>query len=137
MLPLENLTNHPSAGLIVSQMLVTELYKQDMFQLEEETAIRNWMTAEQIDINKLTDITYAQEVARSLRVDAVLLGSVSEFGYQHGLHEESTVGFNVRLLRADDGKILWAASHATVGRGYIGRESVSETAQKVVEKWIN
>lgn len=136
-LPLENLTNHPSAGVIVAQMLVTELYNQNLFTIKDETEIRNWMIQEKIDVNALTETTHAKKIAEQLGVDAVLLGSVNEYGYQHGLHEEPTVGFSVRLLRAEDAHVLWAAGHATVGRGYVGRESVSETAQKVVQRMVD
>lgn len=34
------------------------------------------------------------------------------------------------------GTILWAASNAAVGRGYLGRESVNETAHHIVGKII-
>ena len=41
-------------------------------------------------------------IAEALAVQAVLTGTVSEYGYQHGLHEEPVVGINLRLIRTSD-----------------------------------
>lgn len=131
-LPFENLTAHPSAGLICAQLMSTELYQRGLFAQLEETAIRRTLADNRVDISKLSDRTYALEVAQLLDVDAVLIGSVSEYGYQHGLREEPSVGINVRLVGARDGEVLWASSHADVGAGFWRRESVNETAQRLV-----
>lgn len=131
-LPFENLTAHPSAGLICAQLTSTELYQRGLFAQLEETAIRRTLADNRVDISKLSDRTYALEVAQLLDVDAVLIGSVSEYGYQHGLREEPSVGINVRLVGTRDGEVLWASSRADVGAGFWRRESVNETAQRLV-----
>jgi polysaccharide biosynthesis protein PelC len=76
-------------------------------------------------------------MARALGVNAVLIGSVSEFGYQHGLKEEPTVGVNVRLVSGISGQVLWASSASDTGRGLFFRDSVNETAQRVVIKMVD
>jgi hypothetical protein len=76
-------------------------------------------------------------VAAALGVDAVLTGSVSEFGYQHGLKEEPTVGINLRLITLDDADVVWAASHADAGRGLLHRDSLAATAQRVVIEMVD
>jgi hypothetical protein len=135
LLPFENLSNQPNAGLIVAQLAATELYSQGLFQLIEESQLRRTLKDRKVNIARLAEHSHAAAVARQLGVDAVLLGSVSEYGYQHGLHEEPVVGINARLVDAS-GNVLWASSHSGRGRGYLRRESVNQTAQRVVAEMI-
>lgn len=83
-LPMENLTTHPNAGIIITQLIMTELYRLKLFNLNEESVVRNWLNNHKINVNRLTDITYVQKVGQDIGVDAMLIGSVSEYGYQHG-----------------------------------------------------
>jgi TolB-like protein len=135
-LPFENLTTHRNAGYIASELLTTELYRQGIFRLIEQSRIRKWMANNKINPAQLTETTYAQAVARALGVHAVIIGSVSEFGYQHGLKEEPTVGINARLVSGSDGQVLWASSSSDIGRGIFNRDSANETAQRVVVKMV-
>ena len=137
MLPFENLTTHRNAGVIASQMMMSEFLQSYIFNFVEETEVRHWLIINKIDHNKLSDISYAQKIGVDMGVDAVMIGSVSEYGYQHGLNEEPTVGFNVRLVRISDAEILWAASHTAVGRDYWGRESMNHTAQLVAKTMVD
>jgi len=134
--PLENLTNYPKAGLIAAELVSTELYRRGLFRLVEGTALRQALTTLEIDVADLAVTYAAAELGRRLEVDAVLVGSVSEYGYQHGLHEEPVVGLNLRLVDAANGDILWAASHSTTGRGYLARDSVNAAAQRLVEEMV-
>jgi polysaccharide biosynthesis protein PelC len=135
-LPFENLTTHRNAGIIASELLTTELYRQGIFRILEQSRIRKWMANNKINPAQLTETTYAQAVARALGVHAVIIGSVSEFGYQHGLKEEPTVGINARLVAGSDGQVLWASSTSDTGRGIFNRDSANETAQRVVVKMV-
>lgn len=134
--PLENLTNFPQAGIIVGELVASELYRRQLFELTEGTALRKALGALDIELADLAEAFGAAELAARLGVDAVLVGSVSEYGYQHGLHEEPVVGINLRLVGAD-GKVRWAASHSTTGRGYIARDSVNAAAQRLVDEMVS
>lgn len=134
--PLENLTNFPNAGRIVAELAATELYARGLFELMEGTALRRALTRRNIDLAALGESVVAGEVAATLGVDALLVGSVSEYGYQHGLHEEPVVGINLRLV-GSGGEVVWAASHSTTGRGYIARDSVNASAQRLVSEMID
>lgn len=135
-LPFENLTNHPNAGLIASQLMATELYQRGLFALQEETRTRKLLAELNIDPAKLTDVAAAQQAAGLLEVDALIVGSVSEFGYQHGLREEPVVGLNARLIDGGSGRVLWASSHSAAGGGYLDRSSLNATAQGVVSAMV-
>ncbi|WP_448204815.1 hypothetical protein [Azospirillum sp. sgz302134] len=136
-LPFENLTTHQNAGMIASELVSTELYRLNRVRVVEASRVRNRLIAAKVDVEKLTESTYAQEVGRTLGVDAVLIGSVTEYGYQHGLREEPVVGINARLVRAADGAVLWASSQSQVGRGYFARDSVNNLAQRVVVRMLD
>lgn len=136
-LPFENLTNHQNAGMIASELVSTELYSLGLYRVVEASRVRNQLIAAKVDVEKLAESTYAQDVGRTLGVDAVLVGSVTEYGYQHGLREEPVVGLNARLVRASDGSVLWASSQSQVGRGYFTRDSVNNVAQRVVSRMLD
>ncbi len=135
-LPFENLTTHQNAGMIASDLVSTNLYGMNLFRVVEASRVRNQLISAKVDVEKLTETTYAQEVGRTLGVDAVLVGSVTEYGYQHGLREEPVVGMNARLVRASDGTVLWASSQSQAGRSYFARDSVNNLAQRVVERML-
>ncbi len=135
LLPFENLSSDPNAGQIVAQMFASELYARNLFRLIEETEARKRATDARIDLNLLGEKATAGQAAAALNVDAILLGSVAEYRYQHGLKEEPSVGLSARLVRRD-GTVLWATSQATVGGGVLQRGSLSATAQDLVSTMV-
>lgn len=148
-LPFENLTNHPNAGQIAADIVSTELYGVEGLRTVEAGRVRSRLSAGkpaadaasagaapadgQPDAAPLD----AQAAGRTLGVDAVLAGSVSEYGYQHGLREEPVVGLNARLVRVSDGAVLWTSSQSEAGRGYFSRDSVNNVAQRVATRMID
>ncbi|MEG3639886.1 hypothetical protein [Magnetococcus sp. PR-3] len=135
-LPFENLSNNPNGGLIISQLFATELYHRELFQQMEETELRRLLTQNKVDVDRLSDVSLARKVGLMLGVDAIILGSVSELSYQHGLREEPAVGFNVQLLRVEDGKVLWRGSQSLMGSGWLRRESLIYTAQRAIDNLV-
>ncbi|ABK45469.1 hypothetical protein Mmc1_2978 [Magnetococcus marinus MC-1] len=135
-LPFENLSNNPNGGLIVAQLLSTELYHRQIFQQMEETEMRRLLTQNKVDMDRLSDVSLARKVGLMLGVDAVILGSVSELSYQHGLREEPAVGFNVQLLRVADSKVVWRGSQSLMGSGWLRRESLIYTAQQAASQLV-
>lgn len=129
-LPFENLSTDPNAGTILAQMTASELYARNLFKLMEETEARRRASEARIDLSQLGETTAAGAAAKALGVDAVLIGSVSEYRYQHGLKEEPTVSVTARLVRAD-GTVMWATTRSSIGGGFLQRGSLSETAQGV------
>lgn len=144
-LPFENLTNHPNAGQIAADLVSTELYGVGSVRTVEAGRVRSRLaTLKSADAGAAAapessaDAPLdAQAAGRALAVDAVLAGSVSEYGYQHGLREEPVVGLNARLVRVSDGAVLWTSSQSEAGRGYFSRDSVNNVAQRVVTRMID
>ncbi|MFP5513584.1 MAG: hypothetical protein ACLGJC_10925 [Alphaproteobacteria bacterium] len=144
-LPFENLTNHPNAGQIAADLVSTELYGVGGVRTVEAGRVRSRLSglkpadagpaaAPEAQADAPLDV---QAAGRALAVDAVLAGSVSEYGYQHGLREEPVVGLNARLVRVSDGAVLWTSSQSEAGRGYFSRDSVNNVAQRVVTRMID
>lgn len=133
-IPFDNLTNHPNAGLIAAQLMTSELYSQGLYQLSEEGMVRRTI-AEATAMAELDAPLDIQEMAQKLGVEAVLIGSVSEYGYKHSLDEEPAVGLNVRLVSAASGDVLWAASHSEIG-GDKQREGLNQMAQRIIQRMI-
>ena len=131
-LPFENLSEHPNAGQILTRLMSTELYRQGSFQIREESVLHQQLRDGKNGSEQIRSVPRAQQLAHKLGVDAVLLGSVTEYRYQHGLREEPVVGLSVRLVRSCDGQVVWASSQSVNGRGFIHRDSLNQAAQRVV-----
>ena len=97
-LPFENLTSHLNAGVIVTQLMDTEIYARHIFHIPEDTRLRRFLKKDKKNVIHIPNTTYARDAARRLKVDAVVVGSVSEYAYQNGLHEEPVVGINIRIV---------------------------------------
>lgn len=133
-LPFENLTTHQNAGAILADLLTTELYRLGSLRVMESSRTRSLLAGAFGEADGRGESAYAQEVGRKLGVQMVLMGSVSEYGYQYGLREEPVVGVNMRLVRVSDGAVVWATSESDIGSGFWSRESVNEVAQRVARR---
>lgn len=129
-LPFDNLTDHPKAGIIVSQILTTELYSRKKLNILEETQIKKIIKEKKIDSSTLMDTYYVQKIGNILGAGAVIVGSVSEYGYRHDLDEEPVVGINVRMIDTKTGSVLWASSHTKTG-GWFGPNSLNKLTQNI------
>lgn len=129
-LPFENLTTHQNAGTIMSDLLTTELYRLGGLKVMESSRTRSLLAGAYGDDGR-GETAYAQEVGRKLGVQNVMLGSVSEYGYQYGLREEPVVGVNIRVVRVSDGAVIWATSDSDIGSSFWSRESVNDVALRV------
>jgi len=133
--PLENLTNREGAGKILAELLYTELAGRG-YQLIPPQEVSAAVALHNFDMERIS-ADQAVKLGRSLNADAVLLGSVSEYGYQYGLREEPAAAANLRLVRISDESVLWAASGGGVGRGIIGRDSLAMLAQEVAARLVS
>ena len=134
-LPLENLSTHPEAGLIVSGSVTNALLARGLFQVREESEVRSALAQAGVGPARLRDRLFAGDVAKALDVDAVLVGNVSEFRYLNGLKENPTVGLSVRLVDRG-GTVMWSASESAVDGGFLNQPSLFETAQSLVGAMI-
>ena len=113
-LPFENMTKFFEAGKIVADLMATELYISDRFQVMERTEAVTRCAEMGINIPESLDVEYARILGEKLGVDGVMIGSVSEFWYRIYREEdaevEPAVGINARLISVETGEVVWAAS---------------------------
>jgi len=125
--PFRNLTVHPKAGVALAGILATELRKQGIFDIQESLILEGGGDGSASD-DPLS-------MARAAGADAVLVGFVTEYGYRYGFRKQPVVGIDLRLVRTD-GTVLWAVSASEAGSAYVGRDSVTEAAQRLVMRLV-
>lgn len=135
-IPMENLTNHKNAGRIASELVYSATAERNLFILVPPQAVQEAMAALKITTDDRLESRQSQEIGVATRADAVLMGSISEYGYQYGLREEPSVGLNLRLVKVGSAEVLWAASASGVGRGVFSRDSLTLVAQEVVHRLV-
>jgi TolB-like protein len=127
-LPFENLSAHPHAGQILAQLVAAELYSRRLFAQVEESEVRRRLAQRGLEGKELGRDAVAREMAEAIAVDAVLVGSVQDFGYRHGLRPDPVVAVTARLV-GRDGRVLWGGSFAESGGVFGGADTATIAAQ--------
>ncbi len=123
-IPFDALSGNPNAGLILSRLLWTELAATNAFKL---------VSCDQVE-KKLAPLegktVSPQELAEILGAGRLLLGSVLEYRYKRGIAQEPLIGLNLRLIKAESGKLIWSTTRTRVGRhSWIREDSLSRLAR--------
>ncbi len=129
-------------GKGIADLLVTDLVKDGTYSIIERKALDKLMTEQNFSNSNRADPTSAAKLGKLLGVDAILIGSITEFGNEtkktnlggggggwggFGLggigHSKSNanVGIDARLVNVDTGEILAVAE----GKGTSSRSSTS------------
>lgn len=141
-MPFENLTAFPNAGEIVSELFTSELYSSGKFKVLESEQIKRVLDEKGIELPKVIDRSFAQEIGSVLGVDGVFIGSVSEYWYRVRMEEtreeEPAVGFNVRLIDTKTGAVVWASScsRSSYSVFVYQRDSLNRVAQIIAKKMV-
>jgi TolB-like protein len=142
--PFENLTAYRNAGLALTDLASSALYERDYFkvidvsQLQDEGAIRfrRLETAaweRQLGLNPAAAAAVGREAGAAL----VLTGSIGEYGFVDGFGETATVGISLRLVRSEDGEVMWAGSMSRrVASLAFSEESAHRLGHQVLRKLI-
>ncbi len=144
-LPLENLTRFPDAGEIAAELFTTELYRIDRFRVMDRNQVKRLMREKRITPPQVVDRRAAQNIGRELEVDAVLIGSVSEYWYRLERRsrrpggEEPAVGINARLVDVESGEVIWASSHSRSSYDVFSadRDHLNRVAQITVANMVD
>ncbi len=129
-------------GKGISDMLVTDLVKDGTYSLIERKAMAKIMAEQNFSNSDRADPNSAAKIGKLLGVDAILIGSITQFGNDNkstniggggggfgrfgigGVGKKkstATVAINARLVDIDTGEILGVAE----GKGTSKRESMS------------
>lgn len=101
-------------GSSVSDMTVTELLRTRRYSLVERSQMANVLGEAELALAGLSE-TKAVEVAKLMGAEAVVIGTVDEYGMQaSGGDTYAVVGLAIRLIDCANGRILWSADLAKI-----------------------
>lgn len=142
-LPLDNLTNEKFAGDVVRQVVICELLSSGLVDVivpgDVDTAI------EKLGLRAFKSLNAEQikSISNSLKVQAVILGSVDKFGEMRiGNISAPEVTITLMMADATSGSIIWSITKTGGGASFMARhfgarsESMSEAVLRVVREAI-
>ncbi len=141
-LPFENFTSDEYAGEKIRRLVITELLLRgiDVIEPGEVTRILRESKVKSLGSIKIAEI---QDIGKTLKVEAVMMGSVEAFGLSRGISVTyPEVSVHLVLLEASSGNIIWSMWHTTGGANFWTRHfgsegiSLSEAARKTVKEAI-
>lgn len=136
--PMENLTPFPEAGLIVSDLIADELRAWQGYDIRDRHNIEqiarggaeplplHWNRAEAIKFAKLLD------------AKAALFGTITEFGYlreHRGLTELATFAVVLKIVNVESGRVLWSGTLLGTGGSNLttGRPPLMDVSSNTVQ----
>lgn len=139
-MPFLNLTEYPNAGKIMSDIISTEFYITQRFGVAERTEVEQFIETVGLTVPQEIDSTFARKIGELMNVDAVLIGSVTEFWYRNARQkfseEEPIVGAGFKLIYVRTGEVLWSSSYTRTSYDILltQRDPLNRIAQIVAEK---
>jgi hypothetical protein len=119
-------------GASVSDMFVTELLRAGRYTLVERSQMANVLSESELALAGLSE-KKAVEVGNMLGADAVIIGTVDEYGtVAKGGRTIPVVGIALRMIDCQSGKVMWSADLAR--RAESGDVTLPEQARKVVHE---
>ena len=150
-LPFENTTGEANAGVLVAQEVSSALLTSERFNVLAPAEAQQLLQLFDVPLMPRASTSIAKKYGEVLGVQAVLIGSVTEFGHEDlSLRTplaESVVGFTARLVETSSGQVIWTASASDfdypVGlaipqaRSIILRDVVADMVQTLVSARTN
>jgi polysaccharide biosynthesis protein PelC len=128
LLPMENHTETPQAGLRMEAITESVIRAKGVMNLEKyPSSLTQDSLFEPADAKAVeAAISWAQQSGARY----ALTGSVNEWRYKTGVDGEPAVGVTLKIIDLQTRQIIWDAAGARSGWG---REAVSGVAQKLLE----
>lgn len=138
-LPFNNLTNERFADEFVRQVVISEFLASGLADVVSPGEVVH--TLETQNVRSPTALSAAQirALANTLRVEAVVMGSVDRFGEVHsGAVSAPEVTVTLMMADASSGAIVWSVTKTRGSAGFLARhfgarsDTLSETVLHVV-----
>jgi TolB-like protein len=147
-IPFENLTDDRGAGARMTRFFITELLATRAFDVVEPGEVAQAMSS--VGSLRVAELPRARitEIGGRLQAQALFLGSIVESSsVRSGSNSENVVTFDVRLVEAETGSVIWSTTHTETGRGLwaglfgtsgktMGEVSRS-TARKIIDRLVD
>lgn len=115
-LPFENLSEDAAAGDAMADLVATELLRSGRFQVMDRSESARILATRGVYVTATSDPNTVRTLGEVLGVQAVVMGTVSEYGYRvpsrRDRADRATVAVRTRLLDIRTGDALWGASFA-------------------------
>ena len=128
-------------GTSVSDMFVIELLRAGRYDLVERSQMAAVLSESELAMAGLSEAK-AMEVGNMLGADAVIIGTVDEYGtIANRGNALPAVGVTLRMIDCRSGKVLWSAGHAcraeksTVTLAEHARDVVHDVAAGLYREW--
>lgn len=109
-LPFRNATGVGGAGVKVAESFLVQLLKVGRYEVVERSRLEQILREQDFAQSQYVDPESAVKVGRIAGVDAVLIGSVTDYRDIWERERPPEVGTSLRLISVETGSILWAAS---------------------------
>ncbi|RJP72406.1 MAG: hypothetical protein C4532_06000 [Candidatus Abyssobacteria bacterium SURF_17] len=114
--PLENLSGEPDAGGRVTSILASDLYNSGLVDIVEPGEVQQFIIRSRIRVAGQLDLDTIREASRQLAADGIVFGSINEYTViATDLGPLPAVSMTLRLVDANTGEIVWAATHSLQG----------------------
>lgn len=122
-LPLENLSENPAAAKMVAEHIKKELTSKGLVFITKDDIVEEFLAKKRIRYTGGVTRATAREMGKVLGVDAVLVGSVNQFGSGNQFsdtNDKIKVGVTARLVNTINGSIIWADALSYTNREFVG-----------------
>jgi hypothetical protein len=120
----------------ITDLLVASLRTVRKYDLLPARDLKDLVDKGGLDWTKIHHYTQALKIGKSLAVDGVLLGSLSEYSR---VGERARFGLNLRMVRIPEGDIVWSMSCSAKGKPKemqsIARGSIESIVRTLVHRW--
>lgn len=135
-LPLRSAEEGEKQATEVTDLLVTHLRTVHKYEILPPQDLNGLVRKRGMDRRQIDHYTHAVEVGKSLGVDGVLMGSLSQFGRMGGTAQ---FGLNLRMIRIPGGDTAWSLSCSARGKPKelqgISRGGIESIVRTLVQRW--
>jgi len=134
-----NVRRPKNAGSVMADIFTEKLLGTGLYQLIERRQIQKILDEFGLSITGLLDSKSPAEVGEILKVDGLVIGTVSEYcDYQAGLNWGGDVDFSARLIDVHSGSVVWSVSarrnFGASNSGFTAHAAVSVAIQELLKK---
>lgn len=135
-LPIQSAAEELRYSSRITDLLVANFRRVGKYDILPAQDLKALVEGKDIDLGKAHHYTQALEIGKSLGVDGVIMGSLSQYGT---MGERARFGLNLRMTRIPKGDTVWSMSCSAKGKPKemerIATGSLESILRTLVQKW--
>ena len=120
----------------MTDLLEAGLRTVQKYEIHPTKDLKDFVEARGMDWENIHHYTQTLEIGKSVGVDGVIVGSLSEYG---PMGERARFGLNLRMIRIPDGDTVWSMSCSAKGKSRemenVAREGIESVIRTLVHRW--